>query len=69
MTDDDLECLEIHVTMKRKLKDALQIIEKASKLKILAIEYYARTNISWMELANLTLANLHILVLLNFIMM
>ena len=65
----DLECLEILVTMKKKLKDALRIIEKASKLKILAIEYYARTNISWMELANLSLANLHTLVLLNFIMM
>ena len=64
----DLECLEILVTTKKKLKDALKIIEKASKLETLAIEYYARANISWMELAKLPLPNLRILVLLNFAM-
>ena len=64
-----LECLEIQVSTKRKMKVALDIIKKASKLEILSLEYHARSNICWTELlAKTTLSNLHTLVLRNFVM-
>ena len=57
ISDTELNLLNFDdlVTTKGRLNDALRIVEKALKLEILMVECYTRTNLSWMELANLSL--------------